>query len=144
MSGGAGHIADMNNRMKQNRSIKTSNKLKFKSNNRDLNFSKGEGAKLTFKKVSEEELTQIKNEIRRKSKSERKKERRIFILTTFVLIIILILISFSCKNERKNDELNSKVESELKADSHNGYNELANALAGAIIFCSCPRCEIKL
>jgi hypothetical protein len=33
MSGGAGHIADMNNRMKQNRSMKTSNKPKFKSNN---------------------------------------------------------------------------------------------------------------
>ena len=79
MSGGAGHVADMNNRMKQNRSMKTSNKPKFKSNNRDLNFSQSESEKLTFKKVSEDELSQIKNEIRRKSESERKKERLIFI-----------------------------------------------------------------
>tara|TARA_R110000868_G_scaffold409659_1_gene695596 strand:+ start:116 stop:400 length:285 start_codon:yes stop_codon:yes gene_type:complete len=92
MSGGAGHVADMNNRMKQNRSMKTSNKPKFKSNNRDLNFSQSESEKLTFKKVSEDELSQIKNEIRRKSESERKKERLIFISTAFILIIILILI----------------------------------------------------
>lgn len=91
MSGGAGHVADMNNRMKQNRSMKTSNKPKFKSNNRDLNFPKGEPQKLTFKKVSEEELTRIKNEIRQKAESERKKERIIIALTALILIIILTL-----------------------------------------------------
>tara|TARA_R110002049_G_scaffold277604_4_gene456154 strand:- start:44 stop:328 length:285 start_codon:yes stop_codon:yes gene_type:complete len=91
MSGGAGHVADMNNRMKQNRSMKTSNKQKFKSNNRDLNFSKGESGSLSFKKVSEKELTQIKNDIREKAEKERKKERLTFILTALVLIIILIL-----------------------------------------------------
>ena len=62
MSGGAGHVADMNNRMKQNRSMKTSNKPKFKSNNRDLNFSSVESKKLTFKKVSEEELARKRKE----------------------------------------------------------------------------------
>jgi hypothetical protein len=89
MSGGAGHVADMNNRMKQNRSMKTSNKPKFKSNNRDLNFSNGESKKLTFKKVSEEELTRIKTEIRKKAESERKKERIIIALIVLMLIIIL-------------------------------------------------------
>jgi hypothetical protein len=44
----------------------------------------------------------------------------------YIPIFILILISISCKNERKNDELNSNAESELKTDSLNGYNELAN------------------
>jgi hypothetical protein len=91
MSGGAGHIADMNNRMKQNRSVKKSNKPKFKSNNRDLNFSRGESQKLTFKKVSEDELNRIKNEIRQKAKSEQKKERIIFALTTLLLVIILTI-----------------------------------------------------
>jgi len=91
MSGGAGHVADMNNRMKQNRSIKTSNKPKFKSNNRDLNFSSGKSEKLNFKKVSEEELTQIKTEIKKKAESERKKERIIFALTVLILIIILTI-----------------------------------------------------
>jgi hypothetical protein len=91
MSGGAGHIADMNNRMKQNRSMKTSNKPKFKSNNRDLNFSSGESQKLTFKKVSEEELARIKTEIRNKEQSERKKERIVITLTALILIIILTI-----------------------------------------------------
>ncbi len=91
MTGGAGHISDMNNRMKQNRSMKTSNKPKFKSNNRNLNFSKGESEKLVFKKVSEDKLILIKNEIRRKAKSERKKESIIFTSILIILIIILIL-----------------------------------------------------
>ena len=92
MSGGAGQVADMNNRMKQNRSMKTSNKPKFKPKYRDVNLSKGESEKLIFKNVSEDELTQIKNEIRKKAELERKKEELIFISTAFVLIIILILI----------------------------------------------------
>ncbi|ADY28195.1 hypothetical protein Celly_0360 [Cellulophaga lytica DSM 7489] len=88
MSGGAGHVADMNNRMKQNRSMKTSNKSKFKSNNRDLNFSTGKSEKLNFKKVSVEELARIKTEIRKKAKSERKKERIIIALAVLILLII--------------------------------------------------------
>ena len=92
MSGGAGHVADMNNRMKQNRSMKTSNRQRFKSNNRDVSSSKGASENLSFKKVSENELIQIKREIRRKANLERKKEGLIFISTFFVLIIILILI----------------------------------------------------
>ncbi|WP_434036270.1 hypothetical protein [Formosa sp. 4Alg 33] len=91
MSGGAGHVADMNNRMKQNRSMKTSNKPKFKSDNRELNFSSGETEKLTFKKVSEEELARIRTEIRKKAESERKKERIIIALTALILIIILTI-----------------------------------------------------
>ena len=44
----------------------------------------------------------------------------------YISIFILILISISCKNEKKNDGLNSSTESELKTDSINAYNELAN------------------
>jgi len=35
-------------------------------------------------------------------------------------------MSISCKNEKKNDTLNLKTETELKTDSVNAYNELAN------------------
>jgi hypothetical protein len=91
MSGGAGHIADMNNRMKQNRSMKASKKPKFKSNNRDLNFSKSKSEKLTFQKVSKHELIHLKKRIKRKAESERKKERIIIALTTLILIIILTI-----------------------------------------------------
>ena len=91
MSVGAGHIADMNNRMRQNRSMKSSNKTKFKSNNRDLDFKKVESKKLIFKKVSEEELAKFRNEIKRKAKFERKKERLIISIIILMLIVFLIL-----------------------------------------------------
>ena len=93
MSGGAGHVMDMNNRMKQNRSMKTSNRKKFKSNNRDLSFSNTQSKKLNFKKVSEEELEQIKNVIRLRSKKAQQKNNLILltiVLIVFVSIIILI------------------------------------------------------
>ncbi len=45
---------------------------------------------------------------------------------SLISIFILILISISCKTEKKNDNLNLKTESELKTDSINAYNELAN------------------
>jgi hypothetical protein len=35
-------------------------------------------------------------------------------------------MSLSCKTEKKNDNLNSKTETELKTDSVNAYNQLAN------------------
>lgn len=41
-------------------------------------------------------------------------------------IFILILIGVSCKNENKNNGLYSNAKSELKTDSINAYNELAN------------------
>ena len=59
MSFGAGHIQDMNNRMKQYRSQRTSNKPKFKGNKREV-FSQGSSLKPKFKKVCEEKLNLIK------------------------------------------------------------------------------------
>jgi len=44
----------------------------------------------------------------------------------YILITTLILMSISCKNEKKIDTLNLKTENELKTDSVNAYNELAN------------------
>jgi len=44
----------------------------------------------------------------------------------YISILILILISISCKNEKKIDTLNLNTETELKTDSINAYNELAN------------------
>jgi len=66
-------MSDMNNRIKQNRSMKASNKQKFKSNNRDLNFEKVKSEKLIFKKVSDDELAKFRIEIRRKAKLEGKR-----------------------------------------------------------------------
>jgi hypothetical protein len=44
----------------------------------------------------------------------------------YITIFTLILIAFSCNNEKKNNTLNLKPETELKNDSINAYNELAN------------------
>ena len=44
----------------------------------------------------------------------------------YITIIFLILIGYSCKNEKKNSIQNLKVETELKTDSINAYNELEN------------------
>ncbi|MDC9723485.1 MAG: hypothetical protein PSN34_12045 [Urechidicola sp.] len=91
MSGGAGHIADMNNRMRQNRSMKASNKPKFKSGNRDLNFDTKNSKKLSFKKVSESELKLIKIQIQQDLKKERINQLYIFILSVIIAIIIILL-----------------------------------------------------
>ena len=45
----------------------------------------------------------------------------------YISIFILTLISLSCKTEKKNGGLYSNSESELKTDSVDAYNELANS-----------------
>ncbi len=87
MIGGAGHIMDMNNRMKQNRSMKNSQKEKFKLHNKDLVF-KGDTKKLEFKQVPEKELQRIKFEIRQRAKAERKREMLIFIAVLLLLAVL--------------------------------------------------------
>ena len=72
MSYGAGHILDMINRLKQNRAIRPSNKAKFKEHNRETIYSKRR--KIKFKTVPKEKLEEIKNQIRARAKSERKKK----------------------------------------------------------------------
>ena len=85
----AGHVLDMINRMKQNRAIRTSNKQKFRSNNREATHSdKGAGA-LHYKEVTTEELEKVKSKIRLKARFERKKE--IFVITFFIVIVIILI-----------------------------------------------------
>ena len=97
MSGGAGHIADMNNRMRQNRAMKASNKPKFKSGNRDLNFDTKNSKKLFFKKVSKRELNKIKSQIQQDLKKDRTKQLFVFILSVLISIS-LIFIGFTILN----------------------------------------------
>ncbi len=44
----------------------------------------------------------------------------------YILILALISVSISCKNENKNNILNLETGTELKSDSVETYNELAN------------------
>ncbi len=88
----AGHVLDMIIRMRQNRAIRTSNKQKFRSNNREVVHSDKDA--LHFKEVPKEELEIIKRDIREKSRKERKNLITAFIITA-VLVVALMLILFN-------------------------------------------------
>ncbi|MCM4169158.1 Cell division protein DivIB [Arenibacter antarcticus] len=89
---GAGHVADMNNRLNRNRALKPSNRTRFKENNRDTIISDSEpiASKLTFKKVSEIELKEIKNKIRNRARKEH--NRKTYILIGIILALLLFTI----------------------------------------------------
>ena len=88
-----GHVADMVNRMKQNRAQRPSNRWKFKENNRDLIYSNLDNNqnRLNFKSVSEKELIKIKRRIRESAKMDRKKMRIFY--KTFILIGLITIIT---------------------------------------------------
>jgi hypothetical protein len=93
MSSGAGHIMDMIQRMKQNRSLKPSKRNKFKDNNREtIHVNDSEQEQLNFPVVSEEELHRIKLQIRYEALRQRKKERVAYGIAIFVVTILMLLL----------------------------------------------------
>ena len=98
MSHGAGHMLDAINRMKQNRKLRPSNRMKFKENNRDVIYSSiadKKSKQTNFKTVSEDKLNEIKLRILEYAKTERKKEYVLFgiIFVCELIALILILIT---------------------------------------------------
>jgi hypothetical protein len=91
---GAGHVADMNNRVKQNRSLKPSKRARFKDNNRDNIYSDSlpSSTKLNFKKVSEIELGRIKDRIKNNALKDRKRHIYIFLSVVLILLAVMILL----------------------------------------------------
>ena len=85
---------DMINRMKQNRALRPSNRPKFKENNREKIYSTEKKLKRpNFKTVDEKELNKLNTQIRKRAKSEQKKEQLIYgILIVFGLIILIGLM----------------------------------------------------
>jgi len=92
MSGGGGHMADMNNRMRQNRARKTSNKEKFKGRNRPLDFKKSIGRKLPKVTVSPAVLTEIKEKIRDTIKKERRQHMLVLALVLMLIVGLYYII----------------------------------------------------
>ncbi|MEQ8219649.1 MAG: hypothetical protein RH981_15525 [Arenibacter sp.] len=90
----SGSIQDMNNRVNQNRSLKTSNRARFKDNNRDNIYSDSipEITKLDFKTVSEIELKKIKERIKNRALRDRTRETYIFLFIVVALLGLLILL----------------------------------------------------
>jgi (p)ppGpp synthase/HD superfamily hydrolase len=91
MSFGAGHVQDMNYRIKQNRAQRPSNRPKFKENNREGIYSTDKKTEpLNFKTVPEKELIEIKKRIRNRAENQRKKEQLIFGIFIFCGLISII------------------------------------------------------
>lgn len=92
---GAGHVQDMNNRMKRNRAQRPSNKSKFKKSNRNTKYSsENKIEKLMFKTIPENELIKSKKYIRKKAKIRRIREGiilGIILLTLFFMIITFMI-----------------------------------------------------
>lgn len=86
---GAGHVQDMNNRIKQNRAQRPSKRRKFKEHNRDTGYSSSNDhlQSLKFITVSEEKLASIKKQIRERAKKDRNKEG----MTLAVLAVLVVL-----------------------------------------------------
>ena len=84
----------MNNRVNQNRSLKPSNRAKFRDNNRDNIYSGSVPAltKLNFKTVSEIELKKIKERIKNRALRDRTRETYIYIFIVVALLGLLILL----------------------------------------------------
>ena len=95
----AGHVFDMINRLKQNRSQRPSSRDKFKGNNREAIYGDEtiKPEKPNFKTVPEKELTAIKKQIKTRAQTDRKRRwvlNGIYIVFMAVaLLIILVLLN---------------------------------------------------
>jgi len=103
MGGGfGGSMLDAVNKIAQNRAKLNSKKNKFKPNSKGHTFSEAKKTEYNFKKVSKEELAQIKSKIHLKAKEEnRRRNFKIALLCLFVIIIFVLLNTI---------EFNSRIE----------------------------------
>ena len=97
MSFGAGHMQDMNNRLKQNRDAKTSNKTKFKESNWDTRYTKElqKRTSLNFVELSEEELHYLKIEIQKQALKKMRLQNYLLIIIGLVLVTCVSLLLYT-------------------------------------------------
>jgi hypothetical protein len=90
---GSGHTMDMIKRLRTNRSLRASNRKKFKNSSRETIHSKNvkKTSKSIFKTISQKELIRIKNRL--KNKSEKINRKKKILSGTLCLIGLIILIS---------------------------------------------------
>lgn len=95
MSYGAGHVFDMINRMKQNRSMLSSKRQKFKNKNREGIYSETKKKKQAKDhNLTEEELNQLKKEIAKRTQEEHKRVWIYSVAIVLFIFIIFLLFSF--------------------------------------------------
>ena len=84
-------IYDMNNRVKQNRNMRPSNRAKFQGSNRDLIYAKAKKEKRSsFKKFSDFQVKKAIDNIRKEAKSKRLRE--LILLFIFVVVFAAFFI----------------------------------------------------
>ena len=87
-----GHVFDMLNRIKQNNALKGNRRKKFKGGN---DYSKTKNIKTEFDlpKLSEEELSSLKNKIKKEVLDEKRKQ--LFYIILSIIITFILISSFS-------------------------------------------------
>ncbi len=93
----AGHILDMINRIKQNKTLRK--RKKFKENNRENSFSEKSATptEYDFPTVSETEMERIKVQIRGTAKTN---DRRSLYVLALMLVLVAIAFWFFIQNYR--------------------------------------------
>lgn len=87
--GFGGHVQDMISRIKLNREQRPSKRTKFKGDNRETMYSADKKTgRLNFKTLPENELDEIKKQIRERAKAKHKRD-----LQVFGIIILITLIT---------------------------------------------------
>ena len=93
MSFGAGHIQDMNNRLKQNRAQRPSQRKKFKDNNREGIHSKEKTSKATpLKTFTAQEIEMSKQQVRKKALAQRKKLQVFYAVSLVFTVLVFIAL----------------------------------------------------
>lgn len=87
-------ISGMNTSKKNNESLRTSKRKKFKSNNREGIYSKEKEDTLEFNEVSEEELYLIKKQIHENLKKQKRKQLGMLFLSVVIFIILIQIILY--------------------------------------------------
>lgn len=92
MSGGAGHIADMIARMKQNRELQKYARDKYKRLKGQYENDKRKRVKVAEPDMSESELIQYRKELRARLKAQRKRSHRIVLLAVIIGLVGIALL----------------------------------------------------
>ncbi|MEK6152532.1 hypothetical protein WIW50_04705 [Flavobacteriaceae bacterium 3-367] len=104
----AGHILDMIRRIRQNKSLRASNRQKFKGDNREtIHTGTEKNSKATFKDIPEKQVKASIKRIQEEAKSKRRKEL-VFYVTFSVLVAAAIFYALLPSN---NYSANPKAKS---------------------------------
>lgn len=85
---GAGHMMDMNNRMKQNRDHSKSKRTKKESGFIDEKYKEP----LNFKHINESKVLEVRNSIASKNLKNKRKEQIIALGIVFILILSFVYL----------------------------------------------------